>query len=215
MRQVNTERRLLFNERVSTLDDDHAFRLQLYGCVILPQAQLSPARSSRSILRCSAAAGWHSWSARRRRTWSPVQTVAPTLACSSPGAARFPFSHILVFPFECLFLFLLSSGASRASGSSDPELHGDSVNQPARATQKARELLVRVRGVGDDQVADRLVRLRCAHSLHEANVNHFGARSFDLAVSTHNYPSERGIEKLIATSLAIYQVRKIPTTLGI
>jgi hypothetical protein len=52
------------------------------------------------------------------------------------------------------------------------------------------------------------MRLRRARSLHETNVDHFGARSFDLAVSTHNYPSERGIEKLIATSLAILRSRK-------
>jgi hypothetical protein len=43
----------------------------------------------------------------------------------------------------------------------------------------------------------RSVRLRCACFSHEANADDFGARSFDLAVSTHNYPSERGIEKLI------------------
>ena len=59
------------------------------------------------------------------------------------------------------------------------------------------------------------MRLRRAHSFHETNVNHFGARSFDLAVSTHNYPSERGIEKLICNFTGDLEIEKIPTILGI
>jgi hypothetical protein len=83
-------------------------------------------------------------------------------------------------------LFLLSSRAARASGSPDPELHGDSVNQPARATEEARELLVREGGVGNDQVADCLVRPRGASFLQKPNPDHFSSGVLDFTVVTHS-----------------------------
>jgi hypothetical protein len=112
-------------------------------------------------------------------------------------------------------LFLPSHRAACASRSPDTELHGDPVNEPSGAFQKVRELLVGQRWVGDYQVTDRLVRLRRARSFHETNVNHFGVRSFDLAVSTHNYPSERGIEKMICNFTGDIEIEEIPAMLGI
>src|ERR1700733_2795075 len=79
--------------------------------------------------------------------------------------------------------------AARTPRPPDIELGGDPANQPAGTAKQVCEFLVRAGRVLDDQVADRLVHSRRAHPFHETNLNHFGDRSFDLAVSTHNYPS--------------------------
>src|SRR5579863_1124209 len=93
---------------------------------------------------------------------------------------------------SCASFSVLAPGrAARASRSPDPKLRGHSVNQPARATEEARELLVGERGVADDHVADCLVRPRGACLLHKPNPHHFRCGVLDFKVVTHS-PRKRG-----------------------
>jgi hypothetical protein len=54
-----------------------------------------------------------------------------------------------------------------------------------------------VRGVRDDQVADRLVRLSGACLLHKPNPDHFSGCFLNFGVSTHDSSLIRGIAKYV------------------
>src|ERR1700686_1275424 len=94
--------------------------------------------------------------------------------------------------------FLPPHRAASTSRSPNAELHGDTVNEPAGASQKVRDLLVAESRVRDDHIPDRSMRPSCACPLHKPNPYHFSGCVLDVPVTTHS-PLKEGSHIRFAT----------------
>jgi len=110
--------------------------------------------------------------------------------------------------------FLPPRWAARASRPPDVEFHGDPVNEPAGATEQARDLLVVQSRVRDDDISDRRMRSRRARLPYDSDAHDLSSCLLDFGVSTHDSSLIRGIAYLLCKFADDLSDQETSSTLG-